>query len=270
MEWTDETPSFNPQAADFEANNAYFFAKVAALVYEESEVAEAMVQQIWNFPGFEFIEGRSGKKIDTQGFVMANSEAIVVVFRGTEEDKSGDWHTNLDVDLVAQLGGRVHEGFWDALSAIWEQLNTTLDFLQTNQQKIWLCGHSLGGALATLATARWLDAEREIAGLYTYGQPRVGDEVFAQTMDYIFKEKYFRVVNHGDIITRVPPESLEFRHAGTFVFLTDEGQMAVNDPTWHDYWREYGSGLAHFLDLAIGDTEEHRLQYYIRKLDANR
>ncbi|MCU0447649.1 MAG: lipase family protein [Microscillaceae bacterium] len=270
MESIDENAGFNPQALDFEINNAYFFAKVASLVYEEPEVAEAMVQQIWGFPGFDFIEGKSGKKIDTQGFVMANAEALIIVFRGTEDDKSGDWHTNLDVDLVAQLGGRVHEGFWDALAAVWEQLNTAIDFMQTNQQKIWLCGHSLGGALATLATARLLDTGREIGGLYTYGQPRVGDGIFAQTMDYICKEKYFRIVNHGDIITRTPPESLEFKHAGTFVFLTDEGQLAVNDPTWHNYWREYGSALANFLDLAIGDTEEHRLQYYIRKLDANR
>lgn len=53
---------------------------------------------------------------------------------------------------------------------------------------LWLTGHSLGGAMATLAAA-WL-AERKIpfSGAYTFGQPRVGDDNFQVAFDTKLKD----------------------------------------------------------------------------------
>ncbi|KAJ1372520.1 hypothetical protein KIN20_034696 [Parelaphostrongylus tenuis] len=67
---------------------------------------------------------------------------------------------------------------------------------------ITFTGHSLGGALATLAAARiarnyWRGDQITI---YTFGQPRVGDVEFALSFDKMIKESY-RVVFRRDVCT---------------------------------------------------------------------
>src|SRR5262249_14299388 len=67
-------------------------------------------------------------------------------------------------------------------------------------------GHSLGAALATLAATR-----RAPQAVYTFGSPRVGKEAFVRSLMSI---PIYRVVDDEDVVTRVPPEILGFRHVG--------------------------------------------------------
>ena len=71
-------------------------------------------------------------------------------------------------------GGKVHRGFKAALSEVWTSLEKHISNLHRNNLKIWLTGHSLGAALATLAADRLGNAQ----GLYTFGSPRIGDRDF--------------------------------------------------------------------------------------------
>jgi len=68
-----------------------------------------------------------------------------------------------------------------------------------------ICGHSLGGALATLLA---LDVAANTAfnnpAVYTYGSPRTGDSLFANTFDQVVKNSY-RVANRLDIVPTLPP-----------------------------------------------------------------
>jgi predicted lipase len=68
-----------------------------------------------------------------------------------------------------------------------------------------ICGHSLGGALATLLA---LDVAANTAfknpAVYTYGSPRTGDSLFASTFDQVVKNSY-RVANRLDIVPTLPP-----------------------------------------------------------------
>ena len=60
---------------------------------------------------------------------------------------------------------------------------------------MWLCGHSLGGALVTLAAARLLREGLSPHGLYTYGHPRVGDRTgFVRKFNQHFRAWAFRFV----------------------------------------------------------------------------
>ena len=82
--------------------------------------------------------------------------------------------------------------------------------------KLYVTGHSLGGALATLFTAVRLyvhnDADESLGAVFTFGQPRVGNSNFARYMEQILcprhcqghEKKYFRVVFGSDIVPRVP------------------------------------------------------------------
>ena len=119
--------------------------------------------------------------------VLQNDRVMVIVLRGTRFRS----HTLMDVaefvlihedDLwtdsqflpaLCRAGGRVHQGFRDVFMEISGQLDELVR-VATPDQKLWLTGHSLGGALATLAAAH-LEGAR-VQGLYTYGCPRVGDD----------------------------------------------------------------------------------------------
>lgn len=76
---------------------------------------------------------------------------------------------------------------------------------------VTVCGHSLGGALATLLA---LDVAANTAftspAVYTYGSPRTGDSLFAATFDQVVKNSW-RVANRVDIVPALPPP-LDYEH----------------------------------------------------------
>lgn len=87
--------------------------------------------------------------------------------------------------------------------------------------KLSITGHSLGGALAALyATMLHYTGQTEIASkigaVYTFGQPRVGDQDFVNYANSKLKGKFFRVVYCNDVIPRVPFDDhvMGFKHIG--------------------------------------------------------
>ena len=74
-----------------------------------------------------------------------------------------------------------------------------------------ICGHSLGGALATLLA---LDVAANTVfkdpAAYTFGSPRTGDSLFANTYDQVVKNSY-RVANRLDIVPTLPPP-VDYEH----------------------------------------------------------
>lgn len=76
------------------------------------------------------------------------------------------------------------------------------------KRKLWVAGHSLGGALANLFSAQMVNdypgSEDAIGGVYTFGQPRVGDLQYAQFVNEKMGQRFFRFVNGNDLIPRLP------------------------------------------------------------------
>jgi hypothetical protein len=79
----------------------------------------------------------------------------------------------------------------------------------------------LGGALATLLAAEW-SGERSVDGVFTYGQPRVGDEEFRGFLNQRLGARFSRFVNDDDIVARVPPG---YRHMGTLYHFDEDGSL---------------------------------------------
>jgi Lipase (class 3) len=92
----------------------------------------------------------------------------------------------------------------------------------SHPRPLYITGHSLGGALAMLFAYRWSNPTIPIAGIYTFGQPRVGDAKFRRRYDVLLGARTFRVVNEEDIVPRVPGLLLGYRHAGQEVFFSVE------------------------------------------------
>ena len=145
---------------------------------------------------------------DTQAFLAtkpapngereADTGVAVLSFRGTEQ-KIQDWKTNLNARRTRMTGVPVHGGFWKAFDGVRPKIQKDLTPLIDAGYTLYVTGHSLGGALALIAT-------REIGhdstgACYTFGQPRVSGYGFAEKI----KTPIYRVVNATDIVPRVPP-----------------------------------------------------------------
>ncbi len=156
-------------------------------------------------------------KNGTQAVSILTPEYVVIIFRGTEPTEMSDITADLKAfQTKGSLGkGDVHVGFKDALDEIWEDLSSWVHKKKGNR-KIITCGHSLGGALATLCASR-LDADK----CYTYGSPRVGDREWVSK----FTTKHYRVVNNNDVVPKVPLYIMGFRHTCAPVYLSYTGKI---------------------------------------------
>ena len=156
-------------------------------------------------------------KNGTQAVSILTPEHIVIIFRGTEPTEMSDITADLKAfQTKGSLGkGDVHVGFKEALDEVWEDLSSWVH-KNKGDRKIITCGHSLGGALATLCASR-LDADK----CYTYGSPRVGDREWVSK----FTTKHYRVVNNNDIVPKVPLYIMGFRHTCTPIYLSYTGNI---------------------------------------------
>lgn len=161
----------------------------------------------------------------------ATSNKIVVAFRGTNGPDLTNWITNFDGKLIPYQflpTGKVHNGFMSAFSEVQQQMRSNLrDLIEHHYNaQILVTGHSLGGALATLAA---LDIYYSLGvpptkmELYTFGQPRAVDEVLSNELMTLFSDNYHRVTHYDDAVVHVPLTFQGFKHAGEEVwYLVDE------------------------------------------------
>ena len=98
----------------------------------------------------------------------------------------------------------------------WPNLLPCIRRLDEKGCKIWITGHSLGAALATLCAGRYGRAQ----GVYTFGSPRVGNENFKQHLDV----EIYRIVNNDDIVPRLPSLGV-YTHVGELKFIDCDGIM---------------------------------------------
>lgn len=200
---------FDEQAEDHRLHNAMAMADFSSLAYFQPVFVEKQLKQ-WGYHTFCWVEDIDS---DTQAFVAAKENHVVLSFRGTSSGT--DALVDLKIRKTDAFGGRgrVHRGFHHALESVWEKVKREVSGAGAGK-KLFVCGHSLGAALAQLAAHR-LDLEGfPVAGVYVFGSPRVGNREFAEAYNGRLKEKTFLHINHKDIVTQVPPTLLGFQHLG--------------------------------------------------------
>ena len=184
----------------------------------------------------------SSKATDVTGYVAVDRTRglTVLAFRGSNSIRN--WVANVDirktpVDLCP--GCRAHRGFWNS----WSEARTgVMAALTTAAQtypsfKVVVVGHSLGGAIATLAATEIRNTGIN-ADLYTYGAPRIAGSSLS---DYITNQNRggnFRVTHTDDVVPRVPPLFLDYVHISPEYWVTSPNGVA---PTVNDVVRLEGS-----------------------------
>lgn len=242
----------------------------AKLSYENEDFVQSVVRDHWKMEFFTFYNfwNEYQKKFSTQALMFRDTSSdpalIVVAFRGTEPFDADAWRTDFDISWYKLPNvGKIHGGFMKALGQQkrigWpkeiEQGNDSslLAYYTIRQQlreilhkdekaKFIVTGHSLGGALAILFVAilayheeSWLMEKLE--GVYTFGQPRVGDEQFGKFMEEKFRThnvRYLRCVYCNDMVVRLPYDDriLLFKHFGTCLYFNScyRGEVVREEP----------------------------------------
>jgi triacylglycerol lipase len=233
---------FNDGAVQLDRRNAWWLADAALLAYWDRTAAIDRFAQA----GFdaEFMEDEG-----LQGYVARTASSVIVTFRGTQPDDWQDLFDDLQVGLVRwdRPGTHVHSGFKRSLDRIWDTLGPQLTALSASR-RVWFTGHSLGGALATLAADRLGDT----AGVCTIGCPRVGDDAFVREFDRRFDGRALRYVNHTDIVTHLPAPLpfFPYAHVGGLRQIDAEGSISAQRAPIAAEFASVG-GLGHDLANAI-------------------
>lgn len=257
---------FFPTTDGFSLHNALWLARASELAYRPGAAIEATIVRQWGFDHFAFVDAD-----ETQGFVASDSQTVLISFRGTETDRVADWLTDADSSLVdGPLQAKVHGGFYDALSHAWQAVDQLVRRWDADGQKLlWITGHSLGAALATLSAARWIEHGRAVQGLYTFGQPRTGDRKFAREFNFRMKCNTFRIVNNDDLVTRLPPRAVGFSHLGTFKYFTENGQLSHDTNWWRHFLSRWTFQLDELLAAACGTgIADHSMVRYRELVEA--
>lgn len=236
-----ESFPLSPQIG-YSLRNALALARASRLAYEAPEQIATQLQR-WGFARHRCF-GADG----TQAFAAADDRTVVVAFRGTNSEIA-DFVADLDLPKVPGPAGLVHRGFLRALNAVWDRVHQAITVFRDQEQRVFLTGHSLGAALATLATARLeFDTTCRTAGLYTFGSPRVGDRRFQRASDAQFGQRTFRFANYRDLVTRVPFEFLGYHHVGRVFFFDASGRLHEDPWAWH----------RSLVDMPLGDSLEDK------------
>jgi hypothetical protein len=160
----------------------------------------------------EFASGVTGGYIINKQHVMAvfaagkgkyKGQAFVAI-KGTASlyDALTDLNTGV---RSSHTGFPVHQGFYYAFNSIHSELVKFIGELK-GVSVVHCVGHSLGGAIATLA-ADWIRASggKSVVKLYTFGSPRVGLENFASKCSSRLRpENTYRVYHRTDPVPMVP------------------------------------------------------------------
>jgi triacylglycerol lipase len=216
---------------------------------------------------------------NARAVVFDEKHCISVAFRGSQspEDFIHDgecWFSKTGKRRNA-FTAMVHHGFLFDFESISKDLLATMArlLLPHPRKKIVITGHSLGGALAILFARACCWESWNVAGVYTFGQPRVGNATFVSAYENMragfprtLGAVTYRVVNENDIVPRVPLALGGYRHGGEEKFLCAPNGVLTN-PHW---WETMGSDLAGFsrallkrTDVLVGD---HYLNSYKERI----
>jgi predicted lipase len=256
-------------------------------------------------------EGKIGLKSElTYGITVHHKlQRVAVVFRGSTA--LNDWLINVKVDdtdfdlpgphaKTRTNYGRVHEGFYkylfddtkpgrdgrtiskaeEIMSKLRELFNTYPDY------KLWVTGHSLGGALSTMFAFRAATdsgVRNKPVMNVSFASPFVGDHVFRDKFQDLEKTgmiRHLRITNEDDVVPLVPFSTLDFppklyKHVGMNVRL-------YNTTPWRRFhykisypkvggsvFDELGRAISNnmFLGLTYKVLDNHLCPEYRKRLD---
>jgi triacylglycerol lipase len=217
---------------DFRLGNAKAMIWMSQLAYEAEDPSQpGMIKSVLASLGLELVDGGMianddtmiVPKVKTRGFVAAGHGATIVAFAGTDPIVLANWLTDFD----AHIGNaQTADGYRIAAAAVADQVKKAISAPALANNKIFVTGHSLGGALAALSAHEILGKGAEVTAVYTFGMPRAGSPDFAATQyDPSLGSRTYRLVQGQDLVPTVAPAEIGFHHLGRYLHCDRGGRF---------------------------------------------
>jgi hypothetical protein len=244
----------------FRPNVANLTVRLARFAYRARDAAADAVAGE-TLGSFRFFDGPS-----TQAFMATSDDYRFVAFRGTETNRPADWARDADyAPALGELDGRVHSGFRAALNEVWAAVESGLE---VNNRPLIVTGHSLGAGLAVLAAARAAELGHDVAAVYLYGCPRPGLADFRSAYDQRLGDVTFNVINHIDLVTRVPFLAQGFRHVGKRMYFDGDGEFHLDAGARHIAIDDLKYRFTHFGKIRSIGLGPHEISAYVKAVES--
>ena len=231
---------------EFSWQNALNCALASQLAYSDAAEVEAEAVGKWGYDHCSFFDVGS-----TQGFVAWDSEFVLLSYRGTKE--LGGWLVHLNVARTTRPYGKVHSGFLSGFEDTKDLVQQLFEQADVSNKKLWVTGHSLGGALASMMAAEMLD-DPALSAVYTFGQPRVVNRKAVELFRQNYDGKFFRLVNDDDVVAKLPAL---LKQVGSIIWFDPKGELKESPP---------GVRADEFGPEALSEEEMEEQQMMFRSL----
>ena len=249
--------SIHVLTTEFSYTNAAHFAQLSQWAYKDKQDFIRCAATL-GYKNITFFDNNGA-----QAYGIRFRDYVILAFRGTEPTQFSDIKADLKAFHVKNdIGvGRVHKGFKNQVDHLWPQIQDWL--LKKTFTQVYTCGHSLGAAMSTIASSR-LPAGTIC---YNFGSPRAGTSRWAKAVNKHCT--IHRFVNNNDIVARVPPAILFFKHTGELHYINTYGSIR-NATIWQrfkDRFRGYRAAWKRrqFLD----SLSDHGVNHYVDRVTAN-
>lgn len=243
-----------PKLVKFDQAMAHRCAVLSGMAYlSPSDMIETYTRKLVIEPGTRY-EAEFISANNAEAYAVVIGDDLYFALRGTQVTVNWSWKDIIDNVRIEKhhWGGKglVHRGYKSYVNDLASEITRCLKAYRSD--RVIFTGHSLGGATATIAHARF-------GGdlCYTFGAPRSGDSTFAKSV-----KNLFRITHANDIAPKYPtPIITGYRHAGEHWILYHDGHVGYNQ--WN-YWNQL---IVPFTRKGVRQgVLDHRVDEYVAKL----
>ncbi len=256
-----------PFKSKLDRDTAYWMARLAKVVYlkqsssnqkpHENNILKDLQAEDPNFISVKGYDNNSA-----QGALIEHQDYLCMTFRGTNE--LADWLDNINAFATAVLFGKFHRGFWTSLNDIWEPIFQDYSQLRDAKKRpLFFTGHSLGGAMATIAAAHFIQHDWPFTATYTFGQPRAMARSTARIFNAEAAHRFYRFQNNNDLVTRVPSRLMGYSHVGSYLYISEEQSIHDDPGFWFRFLDSIDGAVEAIKESGIDAIEDHGMEHYL-------
>ena len=205
---------------------------------------------------------------DVTGYVAVDHTLSVTVlsFRGSKSVRN--WMADLDFPQVptdicddCDCAQGFYNSWTEARSGVLAAMSTTA--AKYPSYSVAVVGHSLGGAIATIAAAELRNMNIK-SNLYTYGAPRIAGSGLSDYITNQGKGANFRTTHYDDPVPMTPPQFFGFVHISPVYHIDTANDIPV---TANDIRKLDGDNTGNTANAGnLIDTPAHG--WYFNKISA--
>ena len=217
---------------DFHLGTAKAMAWLSQLAYETDEPNKTeAILRIWKLRLVDVVISTEFRSVlpmaSTHAFVAAGRGTTFITFAGTDPVVLANWISDFDTHLTST---GVAAGYAEAASIVLDRIREMATKRSDTEKKLFLGGHSLGGALAVVSASKLApNASTTVDAVYTFGMPRPGSGDFARDYNTDLGLLTYRLVHAEDLVPSVAPSEMGFRHVGRYLHCARRGRYDERD-----------------------------------------